>query len=242
MDWWYIYIYDLIDYHIYKLLIQIYVLLFGVHIRGVLDKSFCRVTYKILLPWVWKWLLIYRQQLFYCLIRLLSWNLISVYMYIWYYKYLYKYTLCIVFDQELFGFWTAVRFLLLFCFCFLFIVCIMVTVHEWCIYTSNAWTSACPYVRFSAPNSCVRLQAVLIFWEFHYNVSWFGHEELHTMLVCCLVSMHSNWFYMLGLPYYLMQVFFRLVIIRNITIFSIDICVNASDICGWDVCPVDLLL
>ena len=42
-----IYIYDLIDYHIYKLLNQTYALLlnFGVDIRDSLDKSFCRVTY-----------------------------------------------------------------------------------------------------------------------------------------------------------------------------------------------------
>ena len=31
--------------HLYKLLNQTYVLLFGVHIRDLLDKSFCRVTY-----------------------------------------------------------------------------------------------------------------------------------------------------------------------------------------------------
>ena len=43
-DWWYIY--DLILLHIYKLLNQTYVLLFGVHIRDLLDKSFCIVTYN----------------------------------------------------------------------------------------------------------------------------------------------------------------------------------------------------
>ena len=36
--------YDLIDYHIYKLLNKTYVLLFGVNIRDLLDKSFCMVT------------------------------------------------------------------------------------------------------------------------------------------------------------------------------------------------------
>ena len=45
----YIIIYDLIDYHIYINCWTKHVLLFGVHIRGLLDKSFCRVTYKILL-------------------------------------------------------------------------------------------------------------------------------------------------------------------------------------------------
>ena len=50
-DWWYTC--DLIDYHIYiyiyKLLNRTYVLLFGVHIRDLLDKSFCKVTYTMVL-------------------------------------------------------------------------------------------------------------------------------------------------------------------------------------------------
>ena len=101
-------------------------------------------------------------QSFFCLSRLLSVNLVHFYMYDWDNIYISViFTHYIVPDQELFAFWTAVRCVLLILLHFLLFICSMAIPHEWCIYiyTTNAWTSVCPYVRFShsAVFSCVPL-------------------------------------------------------------------------------------